>query len=182
MRDCAYLSLNPFKTFQTCYGEVARRSNRLNPILTPRSPSTPNPTIYSLTSPHPAPALQAFKQPSSSSTPATTSPSSQSTSPATSTSTTHPPGSSPYSPHPKFPANRGVHNSSTDHARRAGAHWRTHAAPHETELCAWDVETYEYWRRIVEREERGGEGLEKSGLKVRKARLGRADPNHPSHT
>jgi len=34
----------------------------------------------------------------------------------------------------------------------------------------------------VEREERGGEGLEKSGLKVRKAELRRAKPKHPSFT
>ncbi|MCJ1362533.1 hypothetical protein MMC16_001637 [Acarospora aff. strigata] len=44
----------------------------------------------------------------------------------------------------------------------AGAHWRTHAARHEEEICGWDRETYEYWRRLIAKEGVG----EQAGLKL----------------
>jgi hypothetical protein len=48
---------------------------------------------------------------------------------------------------------------------RAGAHWRTHAAAAETEICKWDAETYRSWtERVADEAERGREG--ESGLAV----------------
>ncbi|KAI9877118.1 MAG: hypothetical protein M1830_004742 [Pleopsidium flavum] len=49
----------------------------------------------------------------------------------------------------------------------AGAHWRTHAAAHEKELCQWDAETYEYWKEVVAKEKTGNKPVDKlAGLKV----------------
>ncbi|KAF2015422.1 FAD dependent oxidoreductase [Aaosphaeria arxii CBS 175.79] len=31
----------------------------------------------------------------------------------------------------------------------AGAIWRTHSAPHQVELCQWDMESYRTWRQII---------------------------------
>lgn len=48
---------------------------------------------------------------------------------------------------------------------RAGAHWRTSATPAEPMVCEWDVQTFDWWARQLEREEKE-EGVERSGLKV----------------
>jgi len=49
---------------------------------------------------------------------------------------------------------------------RAGAHWHTHATPEDPRACDWDVQTYEYWVGVLEREGRD-EQLPKAGLKVK---------------
>ena len=49
--------------------------------------------------------------------------------------------------------------------RRAGAHWRTSATPAEPMVCDWDIQTYEYWLDVLERETQDRR-LPKSGLKV----------------
>ncbi|KAK0938792.1 hypothetical protein LTR29_009642 [Friedmanniomyces endolithicus] len=48
----------------------------------------------------------------------------------------------------------------------AGAHWHTHATPEDPRACDWDVQTYEYWVGVLEREGRD-EQLPKAGLKVK---------------
>lgn len=48
---------------------------------------------------------------------------------------------------------------------RAGAHWRTHASDTDHEQQEWDIETYEDWTRLLERENRDP-SLPRSGLKV----------------
>ena len=35
---------------------------------------------------------------------------------------------------------------------RAGAQWRTHAPKEDTERSKWDMETFQYWRGIVDYE------------------------------
>ncbi|MCJ1298753.1 hypothetical protein MMC08_001543 [Hypocenomyce scalaris] len=45
----------------------------------------------------------------------------------------------------------------------AGAHWRTHAAAHEKELCEWDAETYRYWIDVV-KQEAADDSAQKPGL------------------
>ncbi|KAK4898394.1 hypothetical protein LTR27_003990 [Elasticomyces elasticus] len=47
----------------------------------------------------------------------------------------------------------------------AGAHWHTHATPDDPRACDWDVQTYEYWIDLLERERRDL-NLPKAGLKV----------------
>ncbi|TKA61325.1 hypothetical protein B0A55_11330 [Friedmanniomyces simplex] len=47
----------------------------------------------------------------------------------------------------------------------AGAHWHTHATPDDPRACDWDVQTYEYWIDLLEREKRDAK-LPKAGLKV----------------
>ncbi|KAK4546683.1 hypothetical protein LTR36_001901 [Oleoguttula mirabilis] len=47
----------------------------------------------------------------------------------------------------------------------AGAHWRTHATPEEPMLCDWDVQTFDYWLDVMEREKQDPK-LPKSGLKM----------------
>ncbi|KAK3109516.1 hypothetical protein LTR53_017151 [Teratosphaeriaceae sp. CCFEE 6253] len=47
----------------------------------------------------------------------------------------------------------------------AGAHWHTHAAPDDPRACDWDVQTYEYWIDLLEREKKDA-SLPKAGLKV----------------
>jgi D-amino-acid oxidase len=49
---------------------------------------------------------------------------------------------------------------------RAGAHWRTSATPAEPMVCDWDVQTYNYWIDLLEREEDDPK-LPRSGIKVR---------------
>jgi D-amino-acid oxidase len=49
-------------------------------------------------------------------------------------------------------------------SRRAGAHWRSHAAKADLEQQQWDMETYNHWLEII-RNEQGEIGL--SGLAVR---------------
>ncbi|KAI7154560.1 hypothetical protein KC349_g7579 [Hortaea werneckii] len=46
----------------------------------------------------------------------------------------------------------------------AGAHWRTHADPRDTRMRDWDVQTYQYWQGIIERE-RLNPSLPQAGLK-----------------
>jgi len=48
---------------------------------------------------------------------------------------------------------------------RAGAHWRTHASDTDHEQQEWDIETYEDWTRVLERENKDP-SLPRSGLKV----------------
>ncbi|KAI7240950.1 hypothetical protein KC330_g945 [Hortaea werneckii] len=47
----------------------------------------------------------------------------------------------------------------------AGAHWRTHADPRDTRMRDWDVQTYQYWQGIIERERRNP-SLSQAGLKL----------------
>ncbi|KAK1071405.1 hypothetical protein LTR74_003282 [Friedmanniomyces endolithicus] len=47
----------------------------------------------------------------------------------------------------------------------AGAHWHTHATPEDPRACDWDVQTYEYWVELLERESRNGQ-LPRAGLKL----------------
>ncbi|KAK0255163.1 hypothetical protein B0A54_16286 [Friedmanniomyces endolithicus] len=47
----------------------------------------------------------------------------------------------------------------------AGAHWHTHATPEDPRACDWDVQTYEYWVGVLEREGRD-EKLPRAGLKL----------------
>lgn len=47
----------------------------------------------------------------------------------------------------------------------AGAHWRTSATPAEPMICDWDVQTFEYWVELLEREGRDA-GLPKCGIKM----------------
>ncbi|KAI6829541.1 hypothetical protein KC340_g8577 [Hortaea werneckii] len=47
----------------------------------------------------------------------------------------------------------------------AGAHWRTHADPRDTRMRDWDVQTYQYWQGIIERE-RLNPSLPQAGLKL----------------
>ena len=49
---------------------------------------------------------------------------------------------------------------------RAGAHWRTSATPEQPMICDWDVQTFEYWMEVLDREGKEPH-LPKSGLKVR---------------
>lgn len=43
---------------------------------------------------------------------------------------------------------------------RAGAHWRTHAAAEDKEVCGWDAETYGEWSGM------SGEEKGRAGVKV----------------
>ncbi|KAM0721982.1 hypothetical protein Q7P37_002908 [Cladosporium fusiforme] len=47
----------------------------------------------------------------------------------------------------------------------AGAHWRTSATSAETEVCDWDVQTYQWWVDIIN-EERMRPNLPRSSLKM----------------
>jgi glycine/D-amino acid oxidase-like deaminating enzyme len=47
----------------------------------------------------------------------------------------------------------------------AGAHWRSHASAHEVEQCDWDIQSYDYFVKLMEEESRNPE-LPRSGVKV----------------
>ena len=48
---------------------------------------------------------------------------------------------------------------------RAGAHWLPHSRAHEPVICDWDVQTYDYWLEMIQREDEDRKLLP-SGLKV----------------
>jgi glycine/D-amino acid oxidase-like deaminating enzyme len=47
----------------------------------------------------------------------------------------------------------------------AGAHWRSHAPAHELEQCDWDMQSYDYFVKLMEAENRNPE-QPRSGVKV----------------
>lgn len=59
----------------------------------------------------------------------------------------------------------GEYTPRADSRDRAGAHWRTHATPEEPTLCGWDVQTFDYWLDVMDREKQDPQ-LPRSGLKM----------------
>lgn len=57
------------------------------------------------------------------------------------------------------------HLNYTDIAR-AGAQWRTHATAEDKEIQQWDIESYNIWLDMVEKEKSQASFATKSGLEV----------------
>lgn len=56
---------------------------------------------------------------------------------------------------------------------RAGAQWRTHATAEDKEIQEWDIESYNIWLDMVEKEKSQASFATKSGLEV--------NPRLPTH-